>query len=143
MDLDWMMLANYAEAPGNGLLYLSGAAWDTVNVHGPPPPGAPEGMVAPLVATLVVRLLFHHTEVGTDYPFRIDIVDEDGGTVGTIEGEINAPDDEDAPATWHRPANLIIGLSGLPLPRFGEYRINLLVNREHKGDLPFRVVKRY
>jgi hypothetical protein len=32
MDLSWMLLANHAESP-NGLLYLSGAGWDTVNVE--------------------------------------------------------------------------------------------------------------
>jgi hypothetical protein len=26
---------------------------------------------------------------------------------------------------------------------FGEYRINVQVNREHKADLPFRVMKLY
>ena len=142
MELAWMLLANHAEAP-NGLLYISGGTWDTVNVNGPPPENAPEGVVAALVGTLVVRLEFHHTELGHDYPFRITIVDEDGSTVGAIDGDISADPQADTPSTWMHGSNLIIGLTGLPLPRFGEYRINIQVNRDHKGDIPFRVVRRY
>ena len=40
-----MLLANHAEAPPNGLLYLSGAGWDTINPATPRfsdvPPSSP------------------------------------------------------------------------------------------------------
>ena len=143
MELAWMMLANHAEAPPNGLLYLSGASWDTLNVTEPLPPEAPTGAVAFVHGVLVARLLFHSTEVGTEFPFALTIIDEDGRQVGRVEGGVTARTEDDAPATWSRASNVIVGLTGLPLPRFGEYRISLAVNREHKGELPFRVVRRY
>jgi hypothetical protein len=142
MDLDWMLLANHAEAQ-NGMLYLSGAGWDTVNVGADPPEEAPPGVVAFVQGVLVIRLRFHHTEAGTEFPFDVIVVDEDGSTIGRIDGTVTAvPPDEDAPPTWDRAAHVIAGLHGLPLPRFGEYRIHLRVNREHKGDIPFRVTRR-
>lgn len=142
MELAWMMLANHAEAP-NDLLYMAGGAWDTVNVTAPPPPDTAPDVVTFVRGMLVIRLLFHATETDTDYPMRISIVDEDGGETGNVDGEVRAMAQPDVPPTWLHAANIIVDLSGLPLKRFGEYRINLLVNREHKGDLPFRVVKRY
>jgi hypothetical protein len=138
-----MMLANHAETPPNGLIYVSGGAWDTVNVAEPPPEGVPPGIVAVVQGMLVIRLLFHRTEMEQDYPFLITIVDEDGAEIGRIAGDMRAEGLEDAPATWMQATNIIVGLAGLPLPRFGEYRISLQVNRDHKGEIPFRVVKRY
>jgi|tagenome__1003787_1003787.scaffolds.fasta_scaffold20447577_2 hypothetical protein len=145
MELAWMLLANHAEVPPSGLLYLSGAGWDTINVGAELPDGAPDGGVVAFVqGVLVIRLLFHHTEAGTEFPFEVSIVDEDGAAIGHIDGAVTAePPDEDAPPTWDRAAHVIAALTGLPLPRFGEYRIHLQVNREHKGDIPFRVVRRY
>jgi hypothetical protein len=144
MELDWMLLANHAEVPPNGLLYLTGAGWDTINVRGEPPEEAPPGVVGFVQGVLVIRLLFHHTEAGTEFPFEVVIVDEDGAEIGRVEGTVKAePPDTDAPPTWDRAAHVIVALTGLPLLRFGEYRIHAHVNREHKGDIPFRVVRRY
>jgi hypothetical protein len=142
VELQWMMLANYAESP-NGLLYISGGAWDTINVASPPPQGAPEGVVGAVVGTLVLRFSFHPTELGATYPLRISIVEEDGAEIAHVEGEVSAESQEGAPATWSGGVNVILPLTGLPLPRFGEYRIHCNLNREHKGDLPFRVVRAY
>jgi hypothetical protein len=143
VDVAWMMLANHAEAPPNGLLYLSGAGWDTVNVSGPVPPGAPQGTVTFLQGALVVKLEFHKSEADIDYPFQVTIVDADGGEVGRVEGTVRADSPPGTPPTWPIAANLILPLTGLPVRAFGEYRINISVNREHKGDLPFRVIKLY
>jgi hypothetical protein len=137
-----MMLANHAESP-NGLLYIAGGTWDTVNVAARPPEGAPPGVVAVLQGFLVIRLSYHPTEAGNEYPLRVTVVEEDGQEIANIEAEVVAQTSEEAPRTWTQGVNAILPLSGLPLPRFGEYRINLYLNREHKGDLPFRVVRRY
>jgi hypothetical protein len=147
MELEWMMLANHAEVAG-GLVYISGGTWDTVNVIGPPPEGAPEGVVGAVQGTLIVRLSFHATEEGNEYPLHVTIVEEDGDEIASVDGTVNAQSGQDdvaprAPATWRRGVNVLIPLTGLPLPRFGEYRINFSLNREYKGDLPFRVLRAY
>src|SRR5215208_1643422 len=139
MELAWMMLANHAEA-ANGLLYISGGAWDTVTVN-EAPPEPPEGVVAFVQGVLVIRINFHATEVETDYPFHVIVVDEDGLEIGKVEGTMSALRQQGNPPAWPHPANIVVSLTGLPLPRFGEYRIHVRVNREHKGDTPFRAVK--
>jgi hypothetical protein len=92
----------------------------------------------------VIRLEFHHTEAGTEFPLELVIVDADGGEIARIEARVAAdPPDNDTPPTWSRGTNVVAPLTGLPIPHFGEYRIHLRVNGEHKGELPFRVVQRY
>jgi hypothetical protein len=59
-----------------------------------------------------------------------------------VEGEIRADRVEGQPPSWPHAANLL-PLTGLPVDKFGEYRIDIKINREHKRDLPFRVIKLY
>lgn len=39
--------------------------------------------------------------------------------------------------------NLIVPVTGIPLPRPGLYRFSVLVNGQHVGDQAFRVIKGY
>src|SRR5829696_9849579 len=113
MEVGWMMLANYAEAQ-NGMLYLAGAGWDTINVRAEPPEDAPPDVVTVVQGVLVVRLRFHHTEAGTSYPLRIAIIDEDGQTIGEIQGTVAAePPAGDTPPTWPSATSVILPLNGL------------------------------
>ncbi|MFL5953845.1 MAG: DUF6941 family protein [Gaiellaceae bacterium] len=148
MKLAWMMLANHAESAPNGLLYMNGATWDTINVQGPlalPPehPAAHAGAVAVFQGSLVLRLLFHPTETGRQHSITITIVDEDGGTVAKADATVDIQLQEDLPAGWDQGINLALPFTGLPLPRFGLYRASVQVDEQHLDDLPFRVVKRY
>ena len=87
MNLDWMILANYAEVNG-GLLYISGGGWDTLTVQAPAE-GAPPGVFAVLQGTLVIRLLFHQTETGRDHQFEVAIIDEDDEIFVMVAGADN------------------------------------------------------
>jgi hypothetical protein len=144
MRLEWTILANYAEANG-GLLYISGAGWDTVTVGAPLPPGAPvpEGTFTLLQGTLVIRLNFHQTETGRDHTFRIAIMDEDGGEIGAAEGGFRVDLAPGLPGAWQQPVNLPVPVSGVPIPRPGIYSISVQVDEQHMGDRPFRVLKGY
>lgn len=142
MELDWMMLTNYAEDPGTGLLYMSGAGWDTIHVNGPVE-GVPPGVVTVIPGTLALRLLFHQTELGTDRTFRIVIVDEDGGEVGKIEGGFRPEKVVGQPPGWPQGVNVVLPLAGLPLRKFGLHRVSLVVDEKHMGDREFRVIKHY
>jgi Family of unknown function (DUF6941) len=142
MNLDWMMLANYAEAGSNGLLYISGGGWDTITI-GAPLEGAPPGVFGVLQGTLVVRLLFHQTETGQDHTFTLTIVDEDGGEIGKAEGNIRVDKTPGLPPGWPQNVNIPLPLAGIPLPKPGLYTMSLQVNGAHLGDRPFRVLKGY
>jgi hypothetical protein len=142
-ELEWMMLANYAEAPqGNGLMYIMGGAWDTLNVAAPLE-GAPPGIVAAVVGTLAIRLLFHMTETGRDHEIAITLMDEDGGQVGALTASFRVERTPGLPAEWMQGTNLVIPISGMGLPRFGIYTFNLSLDGRHVGDRPFRVLKLY
>ena len=143
MRLDWMMLANHAEAPDNGLLYVAGGGWDTTTIHSPLPEGAPSEAVAFLQGYLVIRILFHLTETDRDHGFTITVLDEDGGEVARIDGNSHVARSADLPVGWDHGVNLAIPLTGMPMPRFGLYTISLQVDGQHLGDRPFRVLKGY
>jgi hypothetical protein len=147
VKLDWMMLANYAEIR-DGLIYIMGGTWDTVNVGAPlePPPGAPPGAQIPFAVvqgTLVARLLFHVTETGKDHTFEITVIDEDGGEVAKIEGGMRPEKTPGLPVGWEQGFPIVLPLTGLGLPKAGLYRISLQVNGSHVGDHSFRVLKVY
>lgn len=146
MKLDFMMLANHAEVQ-NGLLYISGGSWDTINVNAPPqaPEGVPipEGVVAVIRGTFVARILFHVTETDSDHSFIVSVMDEDGGDVARFEASGPIVKTPELPPGWDQGLNLAIPLTGTPLKSFGRYSISLQVDQQHLADLAFRVVKRY
>jgi hypothetical protein len=143
MEVEWMMLANHAEIPPNGLLYLSGATWDTLNVEAPLPDGAPDGVVSFFQGMLVARLGLHSTETNRQHRFHLRVLTADGAEVGAIVGEFGVDRDSEHPAGWPQAGHVVVSLTGLPLPDFGFYTIALAINDDHKAERPFRVVKRY
>jgi hypothetical protein len=146
VKLAWMMFANHAEIAPNGLLYINGGAWDTINAMGPLPdelPLAQAGAVAIFQGSIVVRVLFHPTDAGRVHHVTITLVDEDGTTVAMANGQIDLSVPADHPPGWDIGVNLALPFTGLGLPRFGLYRASVQVDGQHLDDLPFRVVKRY
>jgi hypothetical protein len=74
---------------------------------------------------------------------KIVVVDEDGTEVGVIEGPFRAEKQPGLPPAWKQGVNMVFGLTGIPLRRFGLYRISLLLDDQHLGDREFRVLKLY
>jgi hypothetical protein len=142
VNLEWMLLANHAEVGGNGLLYISGGGWDTITV-GAPLEGAPPGVFAVVMGTLVIRLNFHATETEREHAFTVTFVDEDGLEIGKAEGNVRVEKIRGLPLGWPQNVNIPIPLTGIQLPRPGLYTISLQVNGQHVGDRPFRVLKGY
>lgn len=146
MKLAWMMFANHAEIAPNGLIYINGGAWDTINSLGPLPPQFPPaqaGAVAVFQGSFVLRALFHRTEVDREHTLTITLSDEDGAHVATAEATVNVVLPEDHPPGWDIGVNFAVPFHGLPLPRFGLYHASVQIDGQHLDDLPFRVVKRY
>lgn len=135
------LLTNYAEDNG-GLLYLQGGGWDTITVNGPLENG-PEGAFTLIRGFFVARLQFHPTEAGREHSFTVVIVDADGGEVLKVEGNLQVGRAPGLPASWMQSVNIILPLTGAPLPKPGLYRISLLINGSHEADHPFRVIKAY
>lgn len=142
MNLDWMMLCNYAESAPNGLLYITGGGYDTITVNAPLE-GAAQGVFAVMQGTLVIRLLFHQTETDREHEFQVVISDEDGQQIGKAEGNVRVDRIRGLPVGWPQSVNLPIPLTGIALPRAGLFTISVSVNDQHVGDRPFRVIKGY
>lgn len=141
MKLHFMLLANYAE-DNSGLLYIIGGGWDTLNVRGPIS-ATPGGPVAMIQGTLVSRLLLHTTETGTPHMFAVQVLDEDGNEVAKLEGEMKSDKNPGLPPGWDQGVNLVIPLTGVPLPRVSRYEVALTVDGIYLGSAPFRVLKLY
>jgi hypothetical protein len=146
LKLAWMMLANHAEIAPNGLIYINGGAWDTINVNAPLPPDHPASQsnaVAVFPGSLVVRLLFHPTEANRTHDVTVTMRDEDGTTVAQAGVSVDVTLPPDHPPGWDQGVNFALPFVGLPLPRFGLYDVSVQVDGQHVSDLPFRVVRRY
>lgn len=139
MQVTWTLLANYADDAG-GLLSIQGGGWDTVTVNAPLQ-NAPSNVFTVIRGYFVGRIAFHQTEVGRAHSFAAVIMDEDGAEVARAEGEVNVSKVAGLPPAWPQNVNLIVPLTGVPLPKPGQYTISLLVDGSHAADQPFRVIK--
>jgi hypothetical protein len=85
---------------------------------------------------IAARIRFEKVEEG-NHPIRIYIIDEDGKSIGPkLEGNVNVRigDDVDSTAT-----NIVLNIQGLKFEKYGQYRIDLAVDNQIKGSLPFHV----
>ncbi len=85
---------------------------------------------------VTARIRFEKIEEGS-HTIRIHIIDEDGKSIGPkLEGNVNVRigDDVDSTAT-----NIVLNIQRLKFEKYGQYRIDLAVDNQIKGSLPFHV----
>jgi hypothetical protein len=99
--------------------------------------------VAVFQGFVVARLQMHATEAPSDHAFKLVVMDEDGKELAAAEGQLHIEKITGTPPEWGQGSNLIIGLQGLLLPKFGQYSLHLLIDGRHLGERPFRVLKLY
>lgn len=142
-ELEWSILANYAESPPEmGLLYIMGGGWDTVTI-GAPLEGTPPGIVAVISGYLAIRMRFHVTETNREHTVGIVVLDEDGGQVASMEATFRVDRIMGLPQSWLQGTNIVIPLTGIGLMKFGNYDISILLNGNYVGLRQFRVLKGY
>lgn len=86
---------------------------------------------------LVLRLGFNPVEKGTPRRIRIVLVDEDGKEGPALEASLEIP--RDTPPNVNA-VNLIVPLPILQFERYGDYQLAILIDSDHKADVPLRVV---
>ena len=131
MDIEYAIIADYAEATG-GKLYLMGGGWDNYTIKEIP---------GPLRMAVAIGVRFDWEEANQTLPVSVVVEDDDGTEVVRMGGSM----------TVGRPAGLAPGSRQLAqmaanfqvtLPHHGGYRV---VVRAGEGDeanerrLPFRV----
>lgn len=85
---------------------------------------------------VAARIRFEGIEQGS-HSIRICVIDEDGKSIGPkLEGNMNVSirDDVDSTAT-----NIIMNIQGLKFEKHGQYRIDLAIDNQIEGSLPFYV----
>ena len=85
---------------------------------------------------IAARIRFEKIEEGS-HTIRIHIIDEDGKSIGPkLEGNVNVRigDDVDSTAT-----NIVLNIQRLKFEKYGQYRIDLAIDNQIKGSLPFHV----
>ncbi len=135
MRLDWALLANAAEAPPNGLVYILGAGFDTLIRDQYP---------TPFGGVIVLRL--QSTRLETERPHKVEVhcSDEDGKPVLAAPVVLNLPArqvPQDYPQGWDLSASIVINLTTVLIERPGFYRFEILIDDHQVRTLPFRAVK--
>ena len=135
MRLDWALLANAAEAPPNGLVYILGAGFDAL---------IREQFPTPFGGVIVLRV--QTTRLETERPHKIEVhcSDEDGRAVLPQPIVLNLPARQvpaEYPHGWDLSASIVINLSGVPIERAGFYNFAIMIDDQQVRSLPFRAVK--
>lgn len=135
MRLDWALLANAAEAPPNGLVYVLGAGFDTL---------MRDQFPTPFGGVIVLRVLT--TRLETERPHKVEVhcTDEDGKALLPQPIMLNLPARQvpaDYPQGWDLAASIVINLANVPIGAPGYYRFEILIDDHQVRTLPFRAVK--
>ena len=134
MRLDWALLANAAEAPPNGLVYILGAGFDTLLRDSYP---------TPFGGVVVLRILTTRLETERQHTVEVHCSDEDGKPVLPQPIVINIAPRQvspDYPHGWDVAASIVINLSAVPIEQPGFYHFEILIDDQQVRTLPFRAV---
>jgi uncharacterized protein DUF6941 len=133
--LDWALLANAAEAPPNGLVYILGAGFDTL---------IRDQFPTPFGGVVVLRLQTTRLETERAHKLEVHCTDEDGRPVLPQPIVLNLPARHvppDYPQGWDLSASIVINLTSIPIERPGFYNFEILIDDQQVRTLPFRAVK--
>ena len=93
---------------------------------------------------MVLRLLSSRLESERPHKLEVHCSDEDGNPVLQQPIMVNLPQrtvHAEHPQGWDLAANIVINLSGVPIPKAGFYRFEILIDDQQVRTLPFRAVQ--
>jgi hypothetical protein len=128
-DLDYAVLCDYVRVEPTGVAHAIAAGIDTVWT---------ESVPAGQNVGLLVRVAFDRTECGR--PHRVEVIfqDADGQRLAQLQGGATPEWPPDHPPGWK--VGALLGLNvGIPLPAFGQYSFEILLNDNHVKAIPLRV----
>ncbi len=130
-ELDYAMLADYVRGDPLGVAHAIAAGLDTIYA-----PQVPSGQNV----GLLMRLTFSRNECGR--PHRIEMIfqDADGQRLMVGQGVVTPEWIEGVPAGWRAGALFAINV-GLPLPSYGEYSLELMIDDQELKTIPLRVIE--
>jgi hypothetical protein len=129
--LDYALLCDYVRTEG-GIAHVIAAGIDTIYTQDTP---------AGQNVGFLLRVSFTRNECGRQHRVEVIFQDEDGQLLAQIMGVVEPEWPEDNPPNWR--TGTLLGLNiGVPLPRFGLYAFEVLVNDSHMRTVPLHVVQR-
>ena len=135
MRLDWALLANAAEGPPDGLVYILGAGIDTL---------WRDQFPAPFGGAMVLRVVTNRLESASSHGVEVRCSDEDGNAILAQPIVLTVPPREaprEHPPGWDLAANIVINLAAVRFETAGIYRFEIFVDGELVRTLPFRLVQ--
>jgi len=131
MDLEWLILGDFAQVVGNKL-YLQGGGWDRLTVN----TGFPTQWGIGIAASFIVPW----NETDQTHSTSIEIVTDDGAQLAKIEGQLRVGRPADIPAGQAQRSQMA-GNIGLSLDKPGTYSIVAFIEGQEVGRTVFNVVK--
>ena len=128
-SIEWLILADAAEVVG-GKLYLMGGGWDRLTVNSQP-------AKKNLAVALALRVPWHETN--RQHAFRIDMTDEDGKQIVSINGATEVGRPAGIPAGQPQLAQLVVNFDAT-FEKLGTYVITARVNDSQERSVRFNIV---
>ncbi len=130
-EADFVILCQAAVAQGN-LISLLGGPIDTLEIDHVP---------AQVPLTVVARFLWTAGEMGREHRGEILYIGEDGERLMSAEFLVQPGRPPDLPPGWKAGSNLVLTFP-VPVPRFGLYSFEVIVDDKSLKTLPFRAKPR-
>jgi hypothetical protein len=128
-QLDYAVVCDYARAD-HGIAHVIAAGIDTF-FHSQVPAGQNFG--------LLLRATFTRNECGRQHTFEFVFQGADGERLAQVQGSITPEWPAQHPPGW--PVGAILALNmGVPIPAFGDYSLEILINGNSVKSIPLRAV---
>ena len=129
-ELDLALIADYVHAEG-GVAYVMRGCIDTVT--------APEVPTGRNIGFLF-RVTFARNECGRPHRLEVLFQGEDGERLTHVQTVVTPEWDDTLPAHWR--VKLLGGLNfGVPLPQYGLYSFDVMINDSQEKAIELRVVQ--
>ena len=128
-SIEWLILADAAEVVG-GKLYLMGGGWDRLTVHSQP-------AKKNLAIALALRVPWHETN--RQHAFQIDMTDEDGAQVVSVNGATEVGRPAGIPPGQPQLAQFVVNFDAT-FEKLGTYVITARVNESQERAVRFNIV---
>ena len=134
MRVDYAFLAEGAESV-NGKIYIVGGGFDTIWTEKVP-------IIYPKLS-FVLKIIFDAAEIGRSHKLEIQIIDEDGGNVATVGGDLTIhKKSPDLPKGWEQGITSVLNFVNLKFSKIGSYSFNIVVNNSSLKSIPLRIAQR-
>ena len=128
-SIEWLILADAAEVVG-GKLYLMGGGWDRLTVNSQP-------AKKNLAVALALRVPWHETN--RQHAFRIDMTDEDGKQIVSVNGATEVGRPAGIPPGQPQLVQFVVNFDAT-FEKLGTYVITARVNDSQERSVRFNIV---